>query len=177
MASSNHSTRAHKREQFSGGAQARNNRTILLIAGIGVVIVSALYFLSTGKSSAGVTRLSAANALNGVIAIPLADLNNGAAKFFDYTTASNKPIRFFALKSSDGVYRAAADACEVCYRSKMGYHQEGDDMVCNKCGRHFPSKDVNVVTGSCNPDGVPVTVQGDKLLIATSDLDNRTGLF
>ena len=177
MASSKQDTRAHKREQFSIGAQNRNNRTIMLVAGLGVVTVLVLYIFSTGRSSASVAHLTAAKAPDGVIAIPLADLNNGEAKFFDYTTSSNKPIRFFAIKSSDGVYRAAADACDVCYRSKMGYHQEGDDMVCKKCGRHFPSKEVNVVTGGCNPDGIPATVQGDKLLIATSDLDNRAELF
>jgi uncharacterized membrane protein len=75
------------------------------------------------------------------------------------------------------VYRAAADACVVCFREKMGYHQEGNDMVCNKCGKHFPSALVNEVTGGCNPDGIPRTIQGDKLLIATSELEAHAELF
>jgi hypothetical protein len=46
------------------------------------------------------------------------------------------------MKSADGVIRAAYDACDVCYRERKGYHQEGDDMVCNNCGRHFPSTSI-----------------------------------
>lgn len=177
MSLSNHDHRAHKKAQFTERTQTRNNRTIVLVAVVGLAVVAGLYLFSTARSAAQGRQVTAANVSQGVIAIPLADLDGGQAKFFDYVTTSNKPIRFFAIKSSDGVYRAAADACDVCFRSKMGYHQEGDDMVCKKCGRHFPSKDVNVITGGCNPDGVPATVQGNKLLIATADLDARARLF
>jgi uncharacterized membrane protein len=81
------------------------------------------------------------------------------------------------IKSSDGVYRAAAEACDVCFRDKKGYHQEGDDLVCNKCGRHFASKDVNEVTGGCNPDGIPRAIQASDLVIQTAELEQRTTLF
>ena len=174
MNSSNHHHRAQKRSQFSEEAHTKNNRTILLIAGIGMVLILLLYVFSSNRTSTGAI---AAKAVNGLITVPLADLANGEAKFLSYTTTSNKPIRFFAIKSSDGAYRVAADACDVCYRSKMGYHQDGDDLVCKKCGRHFPSKDVNVVTGGCNPDGIPASVQGDKLVINSSDLNSRAWLF
>jgi hypothetical protein len=50
-------------------------------------------------------------------------------------------------------------------------------MVCNNCRKHFPSALVNEITGGCNPDGIPRKVQGDKLLIAASDLEARTELF
>ncbi len=177
MASSHGDTRAHKKEQFSGVAQRNNNRTILVIAGIGLALLGVLYFQSLGKGSAEAAHSLAPKASDGVIAISLAELDDGLAKFYDYTTGTGKPISFFAIKSSDGVYRAAANACDVCYQNKKGYHQNGNDMVCNKCGRHFPSKDVNVITGECNPDGVPATVKGDKLMIATADLDSRAKLF
>ena len=175
MTSSNSQNRAHKKSQFAQGEHSKNNRTILIIAIVGLLVVSALYFFNGGKTSQ--TQASMASAVNGFVTVPLADLANGQAKFFTYVSSTNKSIRFFAIKSSDGVYRAAADACDVCFRDKMGYQQEGNDLVCRKCGRHFPSKDVNVVTGGCNPDGIPVTVQGDKLLIASSELEKRTELF
>jgi len=114
---------------------------------------------------------------DGLVRIPLADVNDGRARFYNYGATNGKTVRFFVIKSSDGVYRAAADACDVCYRSKMGYHQEGDDMVCNKCARRFPSNDVNVITGSCNPDGVPRSIEGSNLLIAAADLDARAAMF
>lgn len=113
----------------------------------------------------------------GQIKVPLADLAGGKAKFFDYTLSNNKPIRFFALKSSDGTYRAALDACDVCYHAKKGYHQEGDNMVCNNCGLTFPSDKINEVHGGCNPVGLPRTVEGDHLVIKATDLESRGNYF
>lgn len=170
------SDRSGKRDQFVEVRKSNSNpnRVILAVGVAFLVLLGYLILFGTGKSSA-VTRLDPAN--DGEISIPLSDVSDGNAKFFEYRNKSKKPALFFVIKSSDGVYRAAADACDVCYRSKMGYHQEGDDMVCNKCGRHFPSKDVNVITGSCNPDGIPRSVRGDKLVINTSELDARTVLF
>lgn len=170
--------RSRKKDQFvdTGKSKGSPNKVILTVAVAFVALLAYLIVFGTSKSGA-VTHLSARAASNGEISIPLSDVNDGNAKFFEYTSSSNKPARFFVIKSSDGVYRAAADACDVCYRSKMGYHQEGDDMVCNKCGRHFSSKDVNIITGSCNPDGIPRSVRGDKLIINIADLDARTALF
>jgi uncharacterized membrane protein len=111
------------------------------------------------------------------IAIPVADVSDGKARFFDYAASDGRTVRFFVIKSSDGVYRAALDACDVCFAGKKGYHQEGDAMICNKCGRQFPSTLVNEVTGGCNPIGLPRTVAGDRLLIKASELESRKSYF
>jgi uncharacterized membrane protein len=116
------------------------------------------------------------NAAPGDIRIPLAELSS-QAKFYDYTLADNRKVRFFALKSSDGVYRAALDACDTCYHAKKGYHQEGDDMVCNNCGLHFHSAQVNEVHGGCNPISLPRAIEGDTLIIKASDLTARRQYF
>ena len=168
--------RSNKRAQFSQRRRARlrPNHIIGIATGLLVLLVVFLALVGSTKSSA--TTLVTPGP-DGSVRISLADVSNGHARFYEYRSASNKTVRFFVIKSSDGVYRAAADACDVCYGEKMGYHQEGDDLVCNKCGRHFASKDVNVITGSCNPDGIPRTIQGSNLLIAAADLEARTGMF
>lgn len=168
--------RNYKREQFSQPARAsvQPKYVIGAVAGVFVVLLVYMAFGSGVKSSATPTVTPSPD---GVVRIPLAEVSDGSARFYEYRASNSKKIRFFVIKSSDGVYRAAADACDVCYRSKQGYHQEGDDMVCNKCGRHFPSKDVNVITGSCNPDGIPRSIEGNNLLIAASDLDARAVMF
>jgi nitrite reductase/ring-hydroxylating ferredoxin subunit len=111
------------------------------------------------------------------IAVPLTDLKDGHARFFKYTAADNTDLRFFAIRSSDGVYRAALDACDVCYRAKKGYVQDGDDMVCKKCGQRFHSALVNDFTGGCNPVAIARNVVGDKLIIKTSELESRKAFF
>ncbi|HEY7527662.1 MAG TPA: Fe-S-containing protein, partial [Candidatus Deferrimicrobiaceae bacterium] len=62
-----------------------------------------------------------------------------------------RQFHYFVLRSSDGTYRAAFDACDVCFRANRGYRQEGDLMVCNQCGQTFPSVKINEVKGGCNP--------------------------
>lgn len=175
--SSNNDQRNKKREQFSRKSTRSGLRPNQVIGGAGAVVAILLIFLAVGASTKSSATTVVTATADGVVQIPLANVSDGQARFFEYQAANHKKVRFFVIKSSDGVYRAAADACDVCYRDKMGYHQEGDDLVCNKCGRHFASKDVNVITGSCNPDGIPGTVHGNNLLIAAADLDTRTVMF
>jgi uncharacterized membrane protein len=181
MSHSSKNRRTEKRERFAHGHPKRRINPSHILAALGTLLVLALAYLAVSgpsKSSAAtvVTPVAGNEPNSAEIRIPLAEVSD-QAKFYEYQAASQKKVRFFVIKSSDGVYRAAADACDVCYREKMGYHQEGNDMVCNKCNRHFRSADVNVITGSCNPDGIPRTIQGDKLLIAASELEARAELF
>lgn len=103
--------------------------------------------------------------------IEIAKINDGLAHFYELPSQTGKTIRFFVLKSSDGVFRAAFDACDVCYREKKGYRQEGDNMVCNNCGRKFPSNLINVEQGGCNPAPLDRTIDGEYLVIKKSDIE------
>jgi uncharacterized membrane protein len=71
------------------------------------------------------------------VRIPLSDVTEGQAKFYEAALANGKSARFFVIKTADGVYRTALDACHVCFDAHKGYHQQGNEMVCQKCGRHF----------------------------------------
>ncbi len=77
----------------------------------------------------------------------------------------DQPIEFFVLKSADGVVRSAFNACDVCYRSLKGYRQEGQLMVCNNCGSQFPTDQINVVRGGCNPSPLERSIQNEVLFI------------
>ena len=167
--------RLAKRQQFS--EQNRNNSFRLAVGLVLVVGVLVIGFLAFGQSERVSSKGKQVVAVNNEVRIPLSEVSDGNAKFYRYRATNNAVVRFFVIKSSDGIYRAAADACDVCFRGKMGYHQQGDDMVCRKCGRHFPSKAVNEVTGGCNPDGIPRAIQGSDLVIQTAELEQRTALF
>ena len=108
-------------------------------------------------------------AVDGEIRIPLADINDGKAHYFQYK-AGDSTVKFFVVKSSDGIIRAAFDACDVCFPAKKGYSQEGDFMLCNNCGRKFHSNRINVVQGGCNPAPLNRKVAGDTLVIVASDV-------
>jgi uncharacterized membrane protein len=79
-------------------------------------------------------------------------------------------IDFFVLKSHDGVLRAAFDACDVCYRERQGYRQQGDEMICVNCGQRFSSDRINEVKGGCNPAPLARNLANGNLVINEQDL-------
>jgi uncharacterized membrane protein len=95
---------------------------------------------------------------------------DGKARFYDYQTGDGLTIKYFVLKSSDGVIRAAFDACDSCWSAGKGYYQQGDNMVCRNCRRRFASVKVNEVKGGCNPAPLTRTVAGENVVIRVNDI-------
>ncbi len=101
---------------------------------------------------------------------PVKTFQNGDARFYSYPAGNGVTIKYFVLKSSDGVIRAAFDACDVCFEARRGYEQKGDFMVCKNCGRRFASVRVNVVEGGCNPAPLTRAIKGDKIILQVKDI-------
>lgn len=183
------SSRQEKKSQFSRPRAKKSYRKNATILAALVAIGLLSYFLGRGLTDQPETPAITVSAStsgdagnsdapgSGAISIPVSDLGSGQAKYFHYVAPDKTAMRFFVIKSSDGVYRAALDACDVCYRHKKGYQHMGDDMVCRKCGQRFPSKLVNEVTGGCNPVALTRTVAGGNLLIKAADLENLKTYF
>ena len=55
--------------------------------------------------------------VNGEVVIPLNDINDGNAHYYSFNE-KNSSIRFFVVKSKDNIFRAAFDACDVCFPEK-----------------------------------------------------------
>ena len=121
---------------------------------------------STDLSSGGIIDAGGGKTLT----FPVAAFDDGLPKYYSYRNHDGKNIKFFILKSSDGVIRAAFDACDVCFQSKKGYRQDGDFMVCNNCNQRFVSTRINEVRGGCNPAPLEREIVGDKLVIAVADI-------
>jgi len=104
-----------------------------------------------------------------VMSFPLSTFDDYKAHYYAYEH-EGRLIRFFILKSTDGVVRAAFDACDICYGAKRGYSQDGNAMVCNECGRSFPADKINEISGGCNPAPLRRVLDGDSLVIEVSDI-------
>jgi len=167
--------RAEKRAQFED--KRSNTRLHIIAAAVALVIVAAVaLYVTVGRNGTGAEAASTTTAAGGDVKIALADVNDGKAHFYSYD-AGGTQVKYFVLKSSDGKVRAAFDACDVCYAQKKGYHQEGDEMVCNNCGRRFPSIKINVLEGGCNPSPLDRTVKGDTLVLKTADVQAGVQYF
>jgi len=149
---------------------------ILLLAGVATVAQAGLFDGIFKKSPVEIAKAAGAVETVDAVRIPLSALDSGKTLFLESELEGSR-VYFFAMRSSDGVYRAAYDACDVCFRSNRGYRQEGDLMVCNNCGQAFPSVKVNEVKGGCNPAPLTRTVDGDSLVIRKVDLAAGKGYF
>lgn len=134
-----------------------------------LAMVFFLVFFMTAHSPAMAKETPAASDSQ-VITYPVSDFADGKAKFFQFKTPKGKTIRYFVVKSSDGAIRAAFDACDVCWPSGKGYHQDKDLMVCKNCGRKFPTNQVNVVTGGCNPSALNRQLSKTQVSIQVKDI-------
>jgi len=162
-----------KKEAVTG--QARGDRKATFIGlGVAAVIIAVVGFVLFGGGGSGSFAVVKAQA--GEVRIPLPEVSDGHAHYYTFKgTGGGKDINFFVLKSSDGIVRAAFDACDVCYRERKGYRQEGDLMVCNNCGQQFPSVKINEIRGGCNPAPLERSVEGGELVMKVSDIE--TGGF
>jgi uncharacterized membrane protein len=174
-ASQDPTVRQQKRAQF---AEPRRRTTLhLVLAGAALVVIvaiAAVVVMNRGDGATAATTTQAA--AGGDVKIALADVADGKAHFYSYD-AGGTQVKYFVLKSSDGKVRAAFDACDVCYAQKKGYHQEGDEMVCNNCGRRFPSTKINEVEGGCNPSPLTRTIKGEDLVLTTAELQTGVQYF
>jgi uncharacterized membrane protein len=160
------------------GTEKKNNMP-LLIAVIGAVLLAgaAAFYVSQGGDSATATASEpVAPTASTLVSFPVSLFEDGKARHFEHVDGKFN-IRYFILKSSDGIIRAAFDACDVCWPAGKGYYQEGDHMVCRNCGRRFASVLVNEVQGGCNPAPLNRSVENGKLIIQVKDIQQGRQYF
>ncbi len=154
------------------GTEKKKHPPLFAMIAIGVLVVTvAAYLVMTNQQKSGVDvddKYSASSTADQVV-YPVGHFDDGKARHYEYKT-SEFTIKYFIIKSSDGVIRAAFDACDVCWPAGKGYFQQGDVMVCRNCGRKFASVLVNEVKGGCNPAPLTRTVEGDQLIIKVKDI-------
>lgn len=173
--------RKEKRAQFvSEPLPRRGSAPLAFMIGAGFLFLGALVLVVggwRGGRSAGSAPAAEAGPAGADVVLPASTFDDGQAQFYRYTTAEGREIRFFVMKSSDGVIRAAFDACDVCYRERRGYRQAGDAMVCNNCAKTFPSTQINVLRGGCNPAPVDRSVADGQVVLSAAALSQGAAYF
>lgn len=176
-----HSAQRHnRRAQFVNPPQPARGTPTALLLGVGFLFLGTLILvLFRGPSNGAVFSSSVPEAApaGADVVLDAAQFDDGQARFYRYATATGQELKFFVMKSSDGVVRAAFDACDECFRARRGYRQSGDVMVCNNCGKTFPSTQINVVKGGCNPAPIDRDVQGGRIVLRAAALAQGTTLF
>jgi uncharacterized membrane protein len=150
---------------------SRPNR-MPLIAGLAVMVLlagGAFWYFGARTAPNQPSPTAAAKTSGHIVSMPAATFDDGHAQYFEHQEGK-VTIRYFVVKSADGVLRAAFDACDVCWPAGKGYAQEGEFMVCRNCGQRFHTTKVNEVKGGCNPAPLERRVENGMLIIRVSDL-------
>jgi uncharacterized membrane protein len=168
----------HTKKAVVMGTEKKSHLPLILVA-CAVLITGAGVFVvlnQGGGTTVTAQTPEAAEADAEQLTIPAAMFSDGKARHFEHTIGK-QTIRFFILKSSDGIIRAAFDACDVCWPAGKGYYQDGDVMVCRNCGRRFASVLVNEVKGGCNPAPLNRSVQNGNVIIKVKDIAEGASYF
>jgi uncharacterized membrane protein len=175
-----HDPAASRRDQFIAPLPRRRAGISwnAVIVAAGLLFVAAAIYSTRSRPVGGFGSTADSELLPaGDVTLAASLFGDGQARFYRYTTSIGREIRFFVMKSSDGVVRAAFDTCDVCYRERRGYRQSGDVMICNNCGRTFPSNSINVIQGGCNPAPVERSIQGDRVVLKAASLELGAAYF
>ena len=114
------------------------------------------------------------------ILIAEAEVSDGKMHSFNYfSEKDNKNIYFFIVQASDGSYRAAANACEVCFGARKGFSQVGNLIRCENCRVTYSKDTIALEKGGCNPGPIDknVMVEDGQLVLNLSDVEAVAYLF
>jgi uncharacterized membrane protein len=151
------------------GTDKKSRLPLIAIIISAVFIAGGVYYaVNSGNSRASYDK-SNFSMNSSKVTYPVSLFEDNKARHYVYK-GKDVTIKYFILKSSDGIIRAAFDACDVCWPAGKGYYQDGDVMVCRNCGRRFASVLVNVVKGGCNPAPLKRRIEGDQLVIYMDDI-------
>jgi uncharacterized membrane protein len=170
---------AQKKAAVLGAPKKKTISTWIVVGCIALAVAGFAAYMAVGSPNNRVSvAATPASAVQGdSVSYAVADFDSGKAMHYSFQGSNGIAIRYFIIKSSDGIIRAAFDACDVCWRSNKGYKQDGDFMVCNNCGRRFASVKVNEVQGGCNPAPLERSVENGRVVIRTAAIVEGSRFF
>ncbi|MFC1726994.1 Fe-S-containing protein [Patescibacteria group bacterium] len=119
-------------------------------------------------------------AVEGLVYLDEAKVNDGNLHSFNYySPQEDKTIYFFVIKASDGTYRVAANACEVCFDSQEGFNQVGDLIRCENCRTTYSKDEIALQRGGCNPRPIDsdALVESGQVIVKVDDIQKAADLF
>jgi len=111
------------------------------------------------------------------VKIRLTKVRGGGVHFFTYKF-EGKNINFFVRTDGTGKLQTHFDACYSCFKYKLGYVREGNQVVCIACRIGYNLNDVIWdYVGACAPININSRVGGDYLVIKQSSLEKGKKFF
>lgn len=112
----------------------------------------------------------------GEFIIDASSIRPGEVRFYRYAYSGTE-VRFLAARTASSEIRTAFDACVSCYTYYKGYVCTDGSVVCVQCDTTFELDELGVGKGNCLPVKLSHRLEGDKLIIALSDVESGAYLF
>jgi len=111
------------------------------------------------------------------VRIPLKTVNDGGVHFFTYKW-DGRNVNFFVRTDGTGRLQAHFDACYSCFKYKLGYVREGNEVVCIACRIGYRLEDVIWdYVGACAPINLKSRVSDGHLTIRRASLEKGKRFF
>ena len=111
------------------------------------------------------------------VSISLDTVNDGGVHFFTYKW-EGRNINFFVRTDGTGHLQAHFDACYSCFKYKLGYVREGEEVVCIACQIGYRLEDVIWdYIGACAPINLKSRILNRHLTINRTSLEKGKKFF
>lgn len=141
-----------------------------VIAGVVVIIALIVVFLIPESNTETGSGPYAGRDRNGNIVINAKDLSHDRVSFI--RIAADSKIELLARIGDDGKVKTALGTCQSCNGSPYAYYtQEGDELICNNCGLHFPLNVIDMSGTGCHPISIPSSIISETSEGLTLDKD------
>lgn len=117
------------------------------------------------------------SARDGIVAIDLSGIGPASGRFQTFRSDTGRLVDFFVFRESTGTPHAVLDACRTCYRWKMGYAIDRDEVVCLKCDMRFKLDGLAAGSGSCVPISLRAEQRGETLVVPAAELEAGARFF
>ena len=107
---------------------------------------------------------------NGVVEVDVAAIAPGQVRFYEFLNPGNQEVRFLVARDRAGAVQVAFDAAENDFKRKLGFRQEGDWLVNNKCETALKLEEINRGTSGCRPTPLKHRLVGQKLVLQEADI-------
>jgi FTR1 family protein len=155
-------------------AQRRTRRWGMAVVAVTLAIVAPLALAVYSSAAAGYRpKPQVVTPERREVRIPLDSLEIGRLYKYSYNGAQTT-VRFLIIRRDENDVAAALDACNIC--PPIGFHQEGDQVICDNCNAPINMATIGM-QGGCNPIPLPAVLQGGEVVIDVGKLDAAQSVF
>ena len=162
-----------RRKRLAGIYRARNWQAALVSVTLATVLPlgTATYALAQAGYRPEPQAVTAQG--DGMVHIPAGALASNKLNLYAYQ-ASQMNVSFMVIRRSEDDYAVALNACGIC--PPVGYHQEGEMLICDNCNAPINLMTVGMA-GGCNPIPLEASLVGDELVVPAAALDGAQNVF